>query len=188
MFWAISEPYLLPRTFWAWKKAHFLSILLILNLYSVALCCLNVDLPPPCHKHISKLSIALSPMSIELLDRFLDQKTWFFVFSKSYARFGAKGLKIGTFLKFITLFPITMKSFFAWESNRFKQKFLWTLQNWNLLENLFFWKIQFHFASVIRWEDVCHHKKMASSVMTIECCWFCLTIFCPPYWTFSSVP
>ena len=87
MFWAISEPYLLPRTFWAWKKAHFLSILLILNLYSVALCCLNVDLPPPCHKHTSKLSIALSPMSIELLDRFLDQKTWFFVFSKSYARF-----------------------------------------------------------------------------------------------------
>ena len=110
MFWAISEPYLLPRTFWAWKKAHFLSILLILNLYSVALCCLNVDLPPPCHKHTSKLSIALSPMSIELLDRFLDQKTWFFVFSKSYARFGAKGLSLqqqkkwnSCFLRFLKL-------------------------------------------------------------------------------------
>ena len=94
MFWAISEPYLFPRTFWAWKKAHFLSILLISNLYSVALCCLNVDLPQACHKHTSKLSIALSPMSVELLDCFLEQETWFFLFAKSHARFVAKGLRI----------------------------------------------------------------------------------------------
>ena len=93
IFWPISESCLPPRTFWAWKKPHFLSILLILRANSVAFCCLNVELPPSCHKHISELSIALCPISIELLDRFLEKKTWFFVFSKSHARFGAKGLR-----------------------------------------------------------------------------------------------
>ena len=93
IFWPISVWCLPPRTFWAWKKPPFLSFLLILRANGVAFCCLNIELPTPFHKHTSELSIALSPISIELLDRFLEKKTWFFVFSKSHARFVAKGLK-----------------------------------------------------------------------------------------------
>ena len=54
-------------------------------------CCLDVDFSPPCHQHTS-LSIALSRVSTTFLDRFLDHKTLFFVFFKSYNRFVTKGL------------------------------------------------------------------------------------------------
>ena len=76
----------------AQKKGCFLSILQISNHSSVARCCLNVDFYLSCHKHTPKLLIALSRVSKNLLDRFLDRKTWFFVFSNFYARCVTKGL------------------------------------------------------------------------------------------------
>ena len=76
----------------AQKKACFLSTLRISKHPSVARCWLSVDFYLSCHKHTPKLLIALSRVSKSLLDRFLDRKTWFFVFSDFYARCGAKGL------------------------------------------------------------------------------------------------
>ena len=78
----------------AQKKGCFLSILQFSNHSSVARCWLNVDFFLSCHKHTSKLLIALSRVSKSLLDRFQDRKTSFFVFSDFYARCVAKGLKI----------------------------------------------------------------------------------------------
>ena len=77
----------------AQEKACFLSILQISKHASVARCWLIVDFYLSCHKHTSKLLVALSRVSKSLLDRFLDRKTWFFVFSDFYARCVPKGLK-----------------------------------------------------------------------------------------------
>ena len=76
----------------AQEKACFLSILQISKHASVARCWLIVDFYLSCHKHTSKLLVALSRVSKSLLDRFLDRKTWFFVFSDFYARCVPKGL------------------------------------------------------------------------------------------------
>ena len=80
------------RTKRAQKKACFLLILRISKSPSVAMCCLNVDLYLSFHKHTPKLPLALSRLSRSLLDRFLNDKTWFFVFSTLYARWVTKGL------------------------------------------------------------------------------------------------
>ena len=77
----------------AQEKACFLSILQISKHASVARCWLIVDFYLSCHKHTSKLLVALSRVSKSLLDRFLDRKTWFFVFSDFYARCVPKGLR-----------------------------------------------------------------------------------------------
>ena len=76
----------------AQEKACFLSILQISKHASVARCWLSVDFYLSCHKHTSKLLVALSRVYKSLLDRFLDRKTWFFVFSDFYARCVPKGL------------------------------------------------------------------------------------------------
>ena len=81
------------RTKRAQKKACFLLILRISKSPSVAMCCLNVDLYLSFHKHTPKLPLALSRLSRSLLDRFLNDKTWFFVFSTLYARWVTKGLR-----------------------------------------------------------------------------------------------
>ena len=65
---------------------------------------------------------------------------------------------------------------FCLRKQQIQTKVLWTLQNWNLLEKWFFWKNSTSFCFshlMIRWPS---SQKEASSVMTTECCWFCLTI------------
>ena len=86
------------RTKRAQKKSCFLLILRISKSPSVTMCCLNVDLYLSFHKHTPKLPLALSRLSRSLLDRFLNDKTWFFVFSTLYARWVTKGLR-DTFFK-----------------------------------------------------------------------------------------
>ena len=94
MFRAIWRLIFIPAQNRVTKKACFLSILRISKHPSVARCWLSVDFYLSCHKHTSKLLVALSRVSKSLLDRFLDRKTWFFVFSDFYARCVPKGLKL----------------------------------------------------------------------------------------------
>ena len=81
------------RTKRAQKKSCFLLILRISKSSRAAMCCLNADLYLSFHKHTPKLPLALSRLSRSLLDRFLNDKTWFFVFSTLYARWVTKGLR-----------------------------------------------------------------------------------------------
>ena len=85
----------------AQEKTCFLSVLQISKHASVARCWLIVDFYLSCHKHTSKLLVALSRVSKSLLDRFLDRKTWFFVFSDFYAQCVPKGLKGACLFKVI---------------------------------------------------------------------------------------
>ena len=87
----------------AQEKACFLSILQISKHASVARCWLIVDFYLSCHKHTSKLLVALSRVYKSLLDRFLDRKTWFFVFSDFYARCVPKRLRFFLISNFILL-------------------------------------------------------------------------------------
>ena len=101
----------------AQEKACFLSILQISKHASVARCWLIVDFYLSCHKHTSKLLVALSRVSKSLLDRFLDRKTWFFVFSDFYARCVPKGLSLqksnSSFLSFFKFAKLNSHVFTA---------------------------------------------------------------------------
>ena len=95
----------------AQEKACFLSILQISKHASVARCWLSVDFYLSCHKHTSKLLVALSRVSKSLLNRFLNRKTWFFVFSDFYARCVANWLR-NTLKRFLNRLFLAICNFF----------------------------------------------------------------------------